>query len=86
MTAAHLQKGLGLARRLEQRLAVAVGDDIVLAAVGDEHRGFHILEVSTGVVVEARQQLHRQERIDFGPKVWHRDEDGGKHQRPGLLA
>ncbi len=50
VAAAHLQKYLGLARRVEQRPAMAVGNDVVLAAVGDEYRGFPAERLRAGFV------------------------------------
>lgn len=78
----QLQEDLGLRCRFEQHFAMAEGDDLVIRAVGDQHRATHPGERGAGVIIQTNQPSRRQPRINIRGKFPRRGENRRQHQRP----
>jgi len=60
VTTLQFQKLFRSRHRLVQRLAVLVRHDVILGAVGDEHRASGRLQIFARVVIEAGQRVGRK--------------------------
>src|SRR5207244_1425573 len=77
MATGQLQKLFRPLDGSKQPLAVAKRHDLVLAAVGDEHRARDAPEGLQRVVAVAREPPRRQPRIELRRQLRHRDEARG---------
>src|SRR5260221_3835422 len=72
--AAHREELLRLARGCEQCFAVREGNDLVVAAVRNQHRRRNLRDAIQTVIANAREQPHWQPWIDLCAESGNRSE------------